>query len=837
MTKNDKNKDPLEEARVFLFIVHTYYSLILKLLAVRIADELRLLGPTSLIDLIESDPKEGLKQSEESLPRLLANFIERDVFSWFTDSKKELSVISHMAKRLKDYDLEGVRRDVLKRVYQTIIPQNLRKSLGEFYTKDWVAELLLDEVGYNGSSSLLDPACGSGTFLVLAIKRKKATQKFDDPNEALDDILNNIMGFDINPIAVITARINYLLSILDILKQTHLSKGESIPVFLCDSVRIPTERPDISAIHGKLGQSYVIPTAVGEMRLPVLRESHQELSILRTLKDYSSRPVDEFLKVVRSKIGEDQELVYRPLLRSLHNKIAELEKQGRNGVWAGLVENFFAPLLVEKFDFVVGNPPWVAPIHVPKEYRDDVHRLIADSGFQKPYLPRFRIARARFPGAEEQYAACLPFVYLALTRYLKPNGKCAFLMTSSLIRLLHSGGFRQKMLDVQLEKIIDLTLITDIHEGATCWSFIPVIVNKTTPRTEELIYKFIWQSKKEKRKKAHPEDIPNLIQRCWKTSKIQLPFDVEDLRSPWFVAKPEAVSIFRRMQDEYPRLGDICRINRGVMTSAREYYALKNVTLVDNFVVGENLAGEKVVIEKDLVYPVCVGEQVRAWKFDYTHLIIPHKPTDWKPIPEDIMKKNYPEAFDYFNSRREKLVARTDFSESKGPFYMIFRISKEKVASWRVAYAYTGTQLEACVIPEKIDSSLLKTKKALLVENTVYFVASKNEDQALFFAGLLNSLPIKAYIQNFAKPKGFPYFGYYQWNLGILPFPRFDKTNEAHLEIVEVSKCAHNGKADQNKLDQLACKIYRIGQEEVHCLQDTFDMLTGKTMDSQFECK
>jgi len=419
---------------------------------------------------------------------------------------------------------------------------------------------------------------------------------------------------------------------------------------------------------------------------------------------------------------------------------------------------------------------------------------------------------------------------------LKPEGKCAFLMTSSLIRLLHSGGFRQKMLDVQLEKIVDMTLITDIHEGATCWSFIPVIVNKTTPRTEELTYKFIWQNKdKEKRKKTHPEDIPNLVQRCWKTTKDQLPFDREDIRSPWFVAKPEAVSIFRRMQDEYPRLGDICKINRGVMTSAREYYALKNVTMVDNFVVGENLAGEKAVIEKDLVYPVCIGAQVRAWKFDYTHLIIPHKPTDWKPIPEEIMKKHYPEAYDYFNNRRKKLEARTDFSESKGPFYMVFRISKEKVASWRVAYAYTGTQLEACVIPEKIDSSLLKAKKELLVENTVYFVASKNENQALFFAGLLNSLPIKAYIQIFAKPKGFPYFGYYQWNLGILPFPRFDKTNEIHLEIVEASKYAHKGNVDQNRLDRLVCKLYRISEEEFQCLQDTFDMLTGKTMDSQSE--
>ena len=121
--------------------------------------------------------------------------------------------------------------------------------------------------------------------------------------------------------------------------------------------------------------------------------------------------MDEFLEAIRDKIGEDQELVYRPVLRALHNRIEDLERQGRNGVWAGLVENFFAPLLVKKFEFVIGNPPWVAPIHVPKEYRDGVRRLISDSGFQKPYLPRFRTAKARFPGAEKQYAACLPFVH------------------------------------------------------------------------------------------------------------------------------------------------------------------------------------------------------------------------------------------------------------------------------------------------------------------------------------------------------------------------------------------------------------------------------------------
>jgi hypothetical protein len=61
------------------------------------------------------------------------------------------------------------------------------------------------------------------------------------------------------------------------------------------------------------------------------------------------------------------------------------------------------------------------------------------------------------------------------------------------------------------------------------------------------------------------------------------------------------------MQDLYPRLGDICRINGRVMTSAHELSALKNVKLVDSFVIGENLAGEKVVVERDLVFPICIG--------------------------------------------------------------------------------------------------------------------------------------------------------------------------------------------------------------------------------------
>jgi len=783
-----------------------------------------------MMSLIEDDPKEGLKQAEENLPRLLANFVERDVFSWFLDSTASLSMITEMAKRFKHYDVEGVRRDVLKRVYQTTIPPRLRKSLGEFYTKDWVAELLLDETGYDGNGSILDPACGSGTFLALAIQRKKAAVRSKLPQEVLEEILNGVVGFDMNPIAVTTARMNYLLSILDIVKSARPARGINIPVYLCDSVRIPTQKPDISAATGGLGQSFVVPTSIGELRIPALRDPQSEHITLRILEEYSKRSVEEFLRAMREKIGEDQELMFRPVLRALHKRIAELEEQHINGIWARLVENFFAPLFTRRFDFVIGNPPWVAPVHVPKEYRDSVYQLVAASGFLRPYIPKLAVATARFPGAEEQYAACLPFVHLALDRYLKPGGKCAFLLTSSLIRLLHSGGWRAKMLDVKLEKLVDMTLITDIHEEATCWSFIPVVVNQASPRTERLDYKFIWKREEiEKiRRKAHPEERPSLLMKSWTTTKGQLSLDLTQPTSPWFVAPPEAVKVFRKMQKMYPRLGDAYRISMGIKTSANDYYGLKEAKVTGNYVTGVNLAGEKVIVEKELVYPVCKGEHIRAWKFDFTHLIIPHRPPDWKPIPEQVMKKSFPEALQYFSEshRKKRFEERTDWSKSKGPFYMVFRISKEKAASWRVAYAYTWKQLEASVIPEKTMSPVLGVEKELIVEETAYFVAAQNQAEAFYIGGLLNSLPLRAYVQSFSKPKGFPYFGYYQWNIGILPIPKFDQSNEAHMRVSQMSREAHKSHVADG-LDDLAMSLYNLGKEELNHLQETLDMLTG----------
>ena len=64
-------------------------------------------------------------------------------------------------------------RDLLKMLYQQLFPETVRHDLGEYYTPDWLAELVIERVGYDGNPDkrVLDPACGSGTFLVMAINK------------------------------------------------------------------------------------------------------------------------------------------------------------------------------------------------------------------------------------------------------------------------------------------------------------------------------------------------------------------------------------------------------------------------------------------------------------------------------------------------------------------------------------------------------------------------------------------------------------------------------------------------------------------------------------------
>ena len=277
------------DLKPLLFAVHSYYAMFMKLLA---AELLSLQQGALLASIVEQLPAlagEPLRIRLEELERGtyfeaqgIRNFLEADFFGWYLSAwNTEIEdAIRSLSRAMAEYEpatgtlAPEATRDLLKKLYQYLVPKELRHDLGEYYTPDWLAELVLNEVGYSGDPEkrLLDPACGSGTFLVLAIRRALDYAQHPDSlewrargeQELVAKILENIVGFDLNPLAVIAARTNYLLALGS--KARHLS-GKDIPVYLCDSVLTPrTQRSQPRPIEHQ--KDIAVPSAQKEFWIP-----------------------------------------------------------------------------------------------------------------------------------------------------------------------------------------------------------------------------------------------------------------------------------------------------------------------------------------------------------------------------------------------------------------------------------------------------------------------------------------------------------------------------------------------------------------------------------------
>jgi hypothetical protein len=243
-----------EAPRVF-FAVDTYYALLVKLVAALAAA--RLAGNRSApLSAFASKRGTKLRAAFAALERGrtfreygIRSFVGGDFFGWYLTAWNEEieQSASILAQRLAQYDPGPLEldpenaRDLLKRPYQCLVPRQIRHDLGEYYTPDWLAErLIVQTLGEtdlgDARKRVLDPACGSGTFLVILIKhiRRQAQRRGLSAAKPLELVLRNVVGFDLNPLAVIAARTNYLLALGDLLAARQ---GEiEIPVFQADSV-------------------------------------------------------------------------------------------------------------------------------------------------------------------------------------------------------------------------------------------------------------------------------------------------------------------------------------------------------------------------------------------------------------------------------------------------------------------------------------------------------------------------------------------------------------------------------------------------------------------------
>ena len=157
-------------------------------------------------------------------------FTGRELFNWFLLDQRQLVMTLH---KLSKFNFAGVDSDIVGTVYSTYVNRKEKKEKGQYYTPIEIVNYILDEVGYHSGAGivganrrLIDPACGSGSFLVAAAKRLVATYtnnsaEIDDPVAVLNRVQNNLYGFDLNPFACYLSDVNLLIQVLDLVKLAH----------------------------------------------------------------------------------------------------------------------------------------------------------------------------------------------------------------------------------------------------------------------------------------------------------------------------------------------------------------------------------------------------------------------------------------------------------------------------------------------------------------------------------------------------------------------------------------------------------------------------------------
>jgi len=871
-----------------IFSIHTYYALLLKLIAAEMA---YIYGAGRLLrsyvaELNEAYTRGGVRELREALGELerggifrnllhIENFLEGDYFTWYLDELDANlgNAIAGLVGALSDYEVAtphlepDFAKDLLKELYQNLMPGELRHGLGEFYTPDWLAESLLDEVGLSLEDleglgredperplklRVLDPACGSGTFLMLYLGRLRAyAERHYLTDKLAKYVLNNVVGYDLNPLAVLTARTNYLLAVADLLARA----GETveIPVYLADSIMV--ERRFELSKGAATGNAYVLRTAAEEFSIPagvVERRLLRDLlaEVHRGLKDKYS--ADDF----RGRIiyAYDLSPFELDMLVDFYNKLRKLEEEGKNGVWISVIRNAFAPILRGKFDYVVGNPPWVNWESLPEQYREASMSLWKQYGLAK-------ITGKVGLGKVKRDLAML-FLVRSFDLYLREGGRLGFLLTFTVFKTQAGAGFRSFLANkTRILTIHDMVALRPF-EGATNRAGATIVekvceLNRISGgecqamadvqrANRNGVRHVIWIGEQ-----VDPKT--HLVEVLGKTERhevVIMPVAPDDPASPWMQVSPRVAEVIRGL------MGGVqyYEANEGVNTALNQVYYLRilgrepdgTLIVTNPPEPGQKKSVKQVEarVEPDLIYPLLRGRDVKRWcaEFKNRYIIVPHDPKTARPISENEMKVRLPLTYSYLINYKEELRSRSIHKlwGRDNPFYSVYDIgvyifAPYKVVWGRISGAITGKATSfGCAVAETIDG------RPAVPDDSTISVPTDSPEEAHYIAGVLNSIIARVMIASYT----------YELRqethiLEQVRIPRFDPKNPNHMGIAGLSRRAHelarrahcSGEPDpkaegelrrvEEELDAAVAQLFGLSEEDLGEFRRLMLMLSG----------
>ena len=363
----------LDESMDDLFVRHTYLTAVIGMVV-------QASFGLDIRAIAEADPADLVYGRDFRNKTGLQGVVESDFFAWPAEVGG-LPLLRAIARRVARFDWQAgdIPNDIASILYETVIPAEERRTLGEYYTPQWLAKTMVRElVDSPLEQRVLDPACGSGTFVADAISNylEAAQDSGVHPSEVFGKLRDSVTGIDIHPVAVHLARAAYVLVARTAIQDAGYT-SVTVPIYLGDALQLRYRAGDMFAEH--------------EVTIQVNDEENTELVFPVGLVE---RPdtFDAFIGDVAEHIasGDDPQTALsdhritdadRELLGSTIAEIQRLHQEGRDHIWAYYTRNMVRPVTLarSKVDVVIGNPPWINYNQTVDVLRTELERQSKDT--------------------------------------------------------------------------------------------------------------------------------------------------------------------------------------------------------------------------------------------------------------------------------------------------------------------------------------------------------------------------------------------------------------------------------------------------------------------------
>ena len=335
-----------------LFIRHTYLTAVVGMVV-------QASFGVDIRRLAETDAEDLLKGGELRNATGLQGVVESDFFAWPSEVGG-LPLLRAIARRVDRFNWRNAPADIASILYESVIPAEERRQLGEYYTPEWLARAMVEELVTDPlNQRVLDPACGSGTFIAEAVKRviEAARESGARPDEVFGKLRDSVMGIDVHPVAVHLARASWVLAARTAIEDAA-DTSISVPIYLGDALQLRFRTGDMFAER--------------EVRIEVGDERNSALafpvSLVERANDFDSLMGDVAEAIER---GDDPRIALddngitdkaeRETLGETIGTMEELHTEGRDHIWAYYTRNLVRPVALSrsKVDVIIGNPPWL----------------------------------------------------------------------------------------------------------------------------------------------------------------------------------------------------------------------------------------------------------------------------------------------------------------------------------------------------------------------------------------------------------------------------------------------------------------------------------------------